>query len=117
MELVLDPTAITRLIRIGGVKLARQMVGLFLEHGPDRVAAAEAGAVVGDCRMVEAATHSLKSSAGNVGAARLQQASAALELAAQEGRTADLAGASAALRTEYDAAEASLTTRLSELVP
>lgn len=119
-EDLLDATAITRLIRIGGVALAKQMIELFLQHGPERMAHAEAGHAVGDMKAIEHASHSLKSSAGNVGATRLQHAAAAVENAVENTvdvatNPADVAPLLKTLRSEYDAASGALKIRLAEI--
>ncbi|HEX6309883.1 MAG TPA: Hpt domain-containing protein [Longimicrobiales bacterium] len=81
----LNAAALERLRRIGGSKLLRDMAVLFLESGPDRVRSLLEGAEAGDAVRVERAAHSLKASAGNLGALRLQEAAAALELGAAAG--------------------------------
>jgi HPt (histidine-containing phosphotransfer) domain-containing protein len=74
-----------RLTRLGGTKLVRQLIELYLAHGPERVRAIEAGVETGDAKQVERAAHSLKSSAGNLGARRLQHTAEAVEAAAAGG--------------------------------
>jgi HPt (histidine-containing phosphotransfer) domain-containing protein len=115
----LDPSAIERLVRIGGAKLARQMIELFLQHGPDRVALAESGLSLGELRQVEHAAHSIKSSAGNVGATRLQEIATRIEVLLQhphdDAVLQQVPALVEALRAEYDIAEAELTSKLAEL--
>ncbi|MDX1661957.1 MAG: Hpt domain-containing protein [Gemmatimonadota bacterium] len=81
-----DPRAIERLRRLGGEELVRRMAGLFVSLGEERVAAARAGVTYGDLDTIERAAHSLKSSAGNVGAVALQAHAERVERAAAEGR-------------------------------
>lgn len=71
---VLDPGAAARLRRLGGEKLLREMIELFLQLGDARLAAAAAAGEEG-----ERACHSLKSAAGNMGAHALQEAAARAE--------------------------------------
>ena len=68
-----DPAALDRLRRFGGGKLLVEMIRLFLESGPQRVAAMHTGLAQGDSESVERALHSLKSSAAQLGALRLQR--------------------------------------------
>lgn len=82
----LDPTALERLRRLGGEPLAQRMAALFVDLGRERVASARAGIEAGDAEAVERAAHSLKSSAGNVGAATLQEAATRAEEAAEAAR-------------------------------
>ena len=113
-DVVLDPVALQRLKRLGGPPFLRQMVELYLQHGPDRIRAMEEGVSTSDAAKVERAAHSLKSSAGNLGATRLQEAALALELAGAAG-TVDIAAA-ARVREEYTAAEKVLRALLEEAV-
>lgn len=69
---VLDPAALERLMRIGGQEFLVEMIELFLEHAPQRLAAARAAFDAGDITAVYRAAHSLKSTAGNLGARALQ---------------------------------------------
>lgn len=82
----IDPAAIDRLDRLGGDELVGKMAALFVELGPERMAAATEGLEAGDLDAVERAAHSLKSSAGNVGAVELGEAAGRLERLAEEKR-------------------------------
>lgn len=75
----LDPAALERLRRLGGDELTERMVGIFLRLGEDRLAAAREGLARSDPEMVERAAHSLRSSAGNVGARALVERAEAVE--------------------------------------
>jgi HPt (histidine-containing phosphotransfer) domain-containing protein len=86
---VIDTRAIERLRKWGGENLPRRMVEIFLEHAPERLQQIRGGLEEGDGRRVETGTHSLKSSAGNVGAVRLQALCQAAEMLAEAG---DLSG-------------------------
>ncbi len=68
-----DVAALDRLARLGGNELVCKMIDLFLENAARRIEAAAAGVKNGDLAAVEAAAHSLKATAANVGAARLQE--------------------------------------------
>ena len=111
----LDGAAIARLQRIGGVKLASEMIGLFLQHGPERLKAAEVGYASGELRAVELASHSLKSSAGNVGAMVLHDAAQRVESAAEQGAAEELGALLHELEQEYEIVAALLTHKLEEL--
>ena len=64
----LDPAALTRLSSWGGDKLVGQMVRLFLDNSGARMDQIRAGATGEDVDSAERGSHSLKSSAANVGA-------------------------------------------------
>jgi HPt (histidine-containing phosphotransfer) domain-containing protein len=112
---VLDDAAIERLTRIGGATLVVQMIRLFLEHGPQRLAQTDAGQSTHDLRAIEHGAHSLKSSAGNLGAVRLQHAAAAVEQATESADDVDMDALIKALHAEYDAAAVALQAKLTEL--
>lgn len=82
---VVDHAAIERLGRIGGVDLVRRMLDLYLTNGIDRLRAVSECAQAGDVTGVERAAHTMKSSAGNVGAIRLQRIAERVEATAAEG--------------------------------
>lgn len=116
-ESMLDPGAAARLKRLGGERLLREMILLFLQHGPERIDAAEQGSAGGDLARVEHACHSLKSSAGNLGATALQQAAAATEHAAEAGDAAAVAAALPLLAGLYQASELELRNLMAGLEP
>jgi HPt (histidine-containing phosphotransfer) domain-containing protein len=83
-----DASALDRLRRFGGGKLLGEMIALFLSAAPERVGAARTGHERSDPPAVELALHSLKSSAAQLGAMRLQRLSEKGERLAKE-RTLD----------------------------
>lgn len=80
-----NPSVLQKLQRVGGATLIYQLVQLFLEHHPQRIASAQAGEKSGDWKAVEAASHSMKTSAGNLGLTGLQERAARLEFLAGQG--------------------------------
>jgi HPt (histidine-containing phosphotransfer) domain-containing protein len=109
---VLEPAAVERLLRLGGADLVRQMIELYLRHGPERIAALAAGVAAGDAGQVERAAHTLKSTAGNLGAHRLQHTADALEAMAADGVVDEQMAAR--LSVEYDDSAAALRQLLEE---
>ncbi len=88
---VVDPAAIDRLREWGGDALPKKMIDIFLTHTPERMEQIRTGIGTGDARKAETGAHSMKSSAGNVGAVRLQRLAEEAEGLAEEGRMAELA--------------------------
>jgi HPt (histidine-containing phosphotransfer) domain-containing protein len=82
---VLDEAALVKLRRIGGSDLVRRLIELYLSNVEDRIGMLTRGVAEGDASQVELAAHTMKSSAGNVGAIRLQQTAEALEASAGSG--------------------------------
>lgn len=80
-----DDAALERLRRFGGEKLLSRMIELFLVAAPERIGAARAGVAALDAQAVELALHSLKSSAAQLGALRMQRLSERGESLARHG--------------------------------
>ena len=80
----LDPGALDRLRRLGGEKFTNEMIRLFLGYGGEKLGEARKAQLAGDLAGVEKAVHPIKSSAGNVGAVRMQQLAAEAEQRARE---------------------------------
>jgi HPt (histidine-containing phosphotransfer) domain-containing protein len=70
-----DARALDRLKRFGGDKLLGEMIALFLSISPERVATARQAHAAGDAPTLERSLHSLKGSAAQLGALRLQRLS------------------------------------------
>lgn len=71
--------ALVRIEKLGGRVLVRRMIGAFLENSTSRVDAARKALAVQDFEALQRATHSLKSSAVNVGAAHLRELASEIE--------------------------------------
>jgi two-component system, sensor histidine kinase and response regulator len=80
-----DVGALERLERFGGGNLLRQMIALFLSAAPERIAAMRGAGARGDVAAAELALHSLKSSAAQLGALRMQRLSEQGERSARDG--------------------------------
>lgn len=105
-----DEAALERVHKLGGEHLVRRLVALFLANAPDRLAEARSGERAGDFKATEQAVHSLKSSAGNVGALRLQELAGAVEEQAEQKRGEGMA----AQLNELEKAFAQVKIRLEE---
>ncbi len=82
---IIDPAALERLEEWGGPGLSKEIVQLFLDHGPVRMDQIR-GAMDGeDLEAPERGAHSLKSSAANVGAHHVHRVASEVELAASSG--------------------------------
>lgn len=102
-EAVLD-----RLRRLKGGALLPQLVGLFLDAAPKRIAEIRAGLGGGDLPSVAFAAHALKSSAGNLGAAGLADLLDRIETAAAAGRREETAGLAEGLEAAFEPVRARL---------
>ena len=76
--------ALDRLLEWGGNKLLAQMVRLYLDNSMERLRQIESGLEANDLDAVERGSHSLKSSAANVGAMGVSHVAAAIEEAAEK---------------------------------
>jgi HPt (histidine-containing phosphotransfer) domain-containing protein len=96
--------------RLGGdEKLFAEVVRLFLEDCPVRLAAIGAAVDRGDAEQIRLMAHALKGAAGNMSATKLFEATAALERIGAEGRIS--AARAAWRRLESEAAIAMQTLR------
>jgi HPt (histidine-containing phosphotransfer) domain-containing protein len=82
----LDPAAIARLERLGGLPLAARMVDLFLRQAPPKVAAIRAALTAHDADAVAYWAHGLVASSSNLGATRVWELVRQIEAAALAGR-------------------------------
>ncbi|HEV7702848.1 MAG TPA: Hpt domain-containing protein [Gemmatimonadaceae bacterium] len=71
-ESIGDLDALKRLERFGGLKLRAELTTLFLQEAPTRLTKARTAVAAGDVDAVRAMAHMLKSSAGQMGAVRVQ---------------------------------------------
>ena len=105
----IDQAAIDRLVEWGGDKLLTQMLRLFLENTPERFEQIENGlAPGGDLDEAHRGAHSLKSSAGNMGAMEVSELAAQLEAATKAGSEEESRALFGRLRAAYAEAEAVL---------
>lgn len=93
-----------RLHRIGGETLQREMIDLYLEHAPKWLALMRGD----DFEEAERAAHSLKSSAGNMGARAMQALAAQAEQAARQKDSAAVKALAAELVKAFAPVKASL---------
>lgn len=96
-----DPPALERLQRLGGIRLIHQMIDLFQEHATGHVETLCAMDAVEHLENAEHAAHSLKTSAGNLGVLRLYRLAAVMEQAAERGAVAQLQALRPELLTEF----------------
>ena len=87
---VLDVQVIERLATWGGQDLVSKLIDLFNQDAPAKLEAACVAMADGDIREVERASHSLKSSAANLGASRLHYLAAEIEELASRGDPSSL---------------------------
>lgn len=107
-EEVLDVATLERLNRIGGQDFLIEMIELFLVHAPQRLRAARNALVAGDLQQLYRAAHSLKSTAGNLGARALEEAARRLEERASRGEAESGAELLAEVERAYELVRARL---------
>jgi len=112
----IDRTHLERLAARFGAEFLVELIDLFVAQGKERLDAAEQGIATGDADAIVAAAHSLKSSAGNLGAAALGQRAAEIERRGRNGAAADvLAPMVATLRDAFTKACAVLEVMRAEI--
>ena len=95
--------AADRLRRFGGQQLAHDLIEMFVEDTPRRIAVAREGVVQGDAGAVEHAAHSMKGSCAQFGAAAMQRLAREVEVRAQRRQLADVPPLLEALDEEFEA--------------
>jgi len=114
----LDPAALERLQHLGGDAFVSKMIDLFVDYAGGKVVVARQAQVAGNLAGVQEAVHPIKSSAGNVGARRVQELALQLEQLARQGQgellpalIAELEAAFAAVKAELDLKKQSFGTK------
>jgi HPt (histidine-containing phosphotransfer) domain-containing protein len=100
---VLDPAAIEalRALNPGDDSFFRDLVQIFLDDSPQRIAEIEHALAQGDARQLTLAAHSLKGSSSNFGADRLCLLSEKLEQLGRQGSLGDVPTHLLALKDEF----------------
>lgn len=101
---VVDSAQMERLREWGGVELQRKMIELFLSHGQERLDQIGEAISTQAAELAETGAHTLKSSAGNVGAQRVQGLAQEAELMAEDGDMVKLQTLFSELETEFRSA-------------
>ncbi len=104
----LDEQVIERLKKLGGDGFLAELLDLFAENAPAKLQEALDADKRGDLTQMERAVHSLKSSAGNLGAFQLMELCNRIETLAAEGQ----AGQTSPLVSELQAAYERVDSRL-----
>ncbi len=78
-----NPAAIERLLKLGGQKFTLEMIDLFASYGGKKLGEARSARAAGNLEALAEAVHPLKSSAGNVGATRVQELAGQAEMSAR----------------------------------
>ena len=104
----LDPAAMDRLQRLGGDEFVRKMIGLFVDYAAEKITAARQAMAEDNLPAVADAAHPIKSSAGNVGARKVQEIAQRIEQSARQSQREALPGLIAELEAAFAAAKTDL---------
>lgn len=106
----LDPAALAALRELnpGDDSFFQDLIQIFLDDSPQRIAEIEQSLVKRDVRQLTLAAHSLKGSSSNFGAERLRALSEQLELLGRQGPLGDAPGQLLALKNEFARVRAAL---------
>jgi HPt (histidine-containing phosphotransfer) domain-containing protein len=108
---ILDQEAIDNLRMLdpdGGDTFLREIIGIFLEDTPLRIAEIDQSLAAGDAPTFIRAAHTIKGASSNVGAAALRAVAEQLEHRAKKDGLADVAALVAELKTAFPAAQTAL---------
>ena len=98
----------------GGIGLARELIGTFLQSADASMQRVVRAVTEHDAASLAQAAHALKSSTANVGALRLSECFRELERIGREGRVAEAAGALDCANAEFERAIASLRSLMEQ---
>jgi HPt (histidine-containing phosphotransfer) domain-containing protein len=98
----------------GEPDVLHEVLTVFIQDVPRRVASLSAAAAGGRVAEAARAAHSLKGSAGNIGARRLQALAATLEEAAGAGAMHDVRARADAIQREFAAVDAEIRRILAD---
>ena len=101
---VIDDNAMTNLKSIGGDKLLTRIIDLYLERTPQQLSDLLEAVDSEDYEILERVSHSMKSSAGNVGATKVYELAASVEQAAEKRQLEDPAAAIGELKMHAEQA-------------
>ncbi len=111
MDQILDMSVVEELLSFsddGDPELLLDLIRMFLEDGPAKVAAVQEGLAVGDFEKMERAAHSLKGSSGNLGAKLLQETCERMQIASRGHKLDESRQLATAIADRYAQAEAAL---------
>ncbi len=108
---VIDMSVVDELLDLcddGDPELLLDLIEMFLEDGPARIKSILEGVEQNDLDMVERAAHSLKGSAGNLGALKVQNDADALQNASRRSESEKVSDLVTPLQDDYREAEEAL---------
>ena len=111
---LVDLAQMERLNEWGGPGLQKKMVDLFLTHALERLEQIKEGVSSGNADKAETGAHTLKSSAGNVGAQRVQFLASDAEVLAEAGKLEEVKAMLPSLEKEFDDACGALRALVEE---
>jgi HPt (histidine-containing phosphotransfer) domain-containing protein len=117
MQQVLDMSVVEELLSFsddGDPELLLDLIQMFLDDGPCKVAAVQEGLAKGDFDQAERAAHSLKGSSGNLGAQLLQNVCEEMQLATRQHRLDESRRLAEQLQERFTEAEAALKQLLAD---
>ncbi len=76
---IIDKTALVNLYNIGGKDFLLRMIDNFISQAPKRIDTARKSLETGDLKSIHLICHSLKASAANLGAAKVQEVGERIE--------------------------------------
>lgn len=108
---VLDQAVLEELLSYaddGDPELLLDLIQMFLDDSPSKVAAVEQALETGDFEKAERAAHSLKGSSGTLGARLVQDVCELLQVSTRNQRLEESQALAPRLVTEYEQADAAL---------
>ena len=98
----------------GDTELEQELINLFLEDTPQRLAELEHSITTGDAITIQEAAHTLKGSCGNMGAVRMHHLAVDIEASARKGDLKDIQQPVQALAAAFTATRILLLARIGQ---
>lgn len=98
----IDPKALDRLRDLGGAPFLVQMINLFLDFTPKKLAEARSAELAGEITGIQKAIHPLRSSGGNIGCQRMAELAVRVEQLVRDGKTEELPSVLRDLESVYE---------------
>jgi two-component system, sensor histidine kinase and response regulator len=105
---IIDASVLEKLRQLGGDALLSEMIALFISHAENTIKDALAGFAAGSFSQVRHSAHSLKSSAGNLGAYPIQRIAEDIEQYAENRNFEKIGPLLDQLQTAYTAVKSRL---------
>jgi len=114
----IDPSLLDDIVQMpnGGIGLVRELIAMFFDEAPGRLAELRLGIAAADGQRIAAVAHATRGGAGTVGATQLATLCGRLEADGRAGRLAGAEETLVAIEVEFARVRGALERRVAELM-